>query len=195
MVRRGYRFVGTVRPANLFLTLDIFFVHGVAALFVVHTLLPRQVPINADPAQTVRDFWRMVGSAAAAAAAITAAAAQPGDNTAKATTEEVVAAAAAAAAAALSSNPGGDCSDNEEEGTGGGADGATSAGEFVLPHGQVLMRQQQTSSVSAAAAGSAQSVLLTGDGAEGFLWCPDDVLGDSGCRLEDGEELVLVRYH
>eukprot|EP00903_Cladosiphon_okamuranus_P014066 g13074.t1 len=157
------------------------------------------VPIDADPAQTVRDLWRMVARAAsvAAAAAATAASAdaaasatQP-DNTAnpKASMDKVV--AAAAAVATPSFQPGD--SDDKVEGACVGAGGAASTGEFVLPHGQVLMRQQHQASVgSASAAGSSQSVLLSGDGAEGFLCFPDDVLGGSGCRLEDGEELILV---
>lgn len=154
-----------------------------------------QVPILADPAQTVRDFWRVVASAAAAAAATTSAAVQPGKGSghlnAKVSKDDVVAAAsAAAAAAAVSSGPEGD--NDEDEGAGGRAEGSANNDEFVLPHGQVLMRQQ-TRAGMAASARSTQSLLLSGDGAEGFLYFPDDVLGGSGCRLEDGEELILVR--
>lgn len=130
--------------------------------------------------------------ATAASAAASAVAAQPGNDLGPSAEAAAAVAAAAAAAAAVEvrRSPGRDSDneDEEEENDGRAGGGTTpSAGEdaFALPLGQVLMRQ-------ATLASPGGSQLLSDDGAGDFLCFPGDVLGPAGCRLEDGEELILV---
>ncbi|CAN0564749.1 unnamed protein product, partial [Ectocarpus sp. 12 AP-2014] len=84
-----------------------------------------------------------------------------------------------------------------------------------LPHGQALMRHEEGAGRAAASA-VAQAKMATGrtssnpraahavpgllcaeGAAGGFLCFPEPALGEDGCCLEDGEELVLVsmEYH
>ena len=148
--------------------------------------------------QTVRDLWRMSSSAAAAAAA----AAYPDYETdhRKISMDEVVAKAAAAAAAAASPpSPRGGDANADEHGTEGNHDhdDADRDEAFVLPLGQVLMRQHKAGA-AVTASGDAGSTEedgrrpLSNNGAGDSLCFPDDLLGARDCRLEDGEELVLV---
>lgn len=84
-----------------------------------------------------------------------------------------------------------------------------------LPHGQVLMRHEEGAGRAAASAVALAEMttgrtssnprathdipgLLRAEGAAGgFLCFPEPALGEGGCCLEDGEELVLVsmEYH
>lgn len=147
----------------------------------------------------------MVASAAAAVTAA-AAAAQPGnDSGPPRPSNDAEAATAAAVAAAIAAGPrfGRDSDhEDEDEQDGRAAAGTTSKDDdeddaFVLPLGQVLMRQATRAATAVPTYGPSSPSpgirLLSDDSAADFLCFPDDVLGREGCRLQDGEELILVR--
>ncbi|CAM9150284.1 unnamed protein product, partial [Ectocarpus sp. 8 AP-2014] len=176
------------------------------------------VPLTVGPTQTVRDLWGMVSRAARAASSATVAsvAAQAGQSGSSADAEADKAAtaaavvAAAAAAAAEGSGPGGFDGDGQGGTEGVAADDDNNNEPCSLPHGQVLMRHEEGAGRAAASAvalaeittgrtsGNARAAhaipgLLCAEGAAGgFLCFPEPALGEDGCCLEDGEELVLV---
>eukprot|EP00752_Nemacystus_decipiens_P013348 g11818.t1 len=147
--------------------------------------------VVAKAASAVRDLWRMSSEGGA------------GENAAgtKLAVEAVVAKATAAAAAAAAAAPRGRKSNGSERDAGGGDE--ADAGEwdeaFALPRGQVLVRQKEAGAAATATAAAAgvpandqEPLPLSQCGAGGSVCFPDDVLGSTGCRLEDGENLVLV---
>lgn len=175
------------------------------------------MPISLDRRDTVGDLWRMIARAAACAKdLLSSQPSLPSSSLDEAAVTEPIATAAAEAATAARSATGvqvgedfGMISLDRCGGDAGGDDGRHPPGidttkrrgvlppcEALLGEGLMVVRQaeREEGTVPAARPSFDGEMVSTGFGSKRFLDFADDVIGDDGCDLEDGEELSLVRF-